>query len=113
MFDRITVQNNGKRIYDIVLEASFSHLGEEVSQLQVEKRKLCIVTDSNVAPLYLEAVEAQLQPYCKKVDSFVFPAGEGQKNLDTVVCHFPFSSLTEHKLLRLVDIVSFQIRLEN
>ena len=84
MFDRITVQNKDGKLYDIVLESSFSHLGEEVSQLQVEKRKLCIVTDSNVAPLYLEAVEAQLQPYCKKVDSFVFPAGEGQKNLDTV-----------------------------
>ena len=84
MFDRITVPNNGKRIYDIVLEASFSHLGEEVSRLGVEKRKLCIVTDSNVAPLYLETVETQLQPICKKVDSFVFPAGEGQKNLDTV-----------------------------
>ena len=70
MFDRITVQNKDGKLYDIVLESSFSHLGEEVSQLQVEKRKLCIVTDSNVAPLYLEAVEAQLQPYCKKVDSF-------------------------------------------
>lgn len=84
MLDRITVENNGRRLYDIVLEASFSRLGEEASRLEIGKRKLCIVTDSNVAPLYLEAVEAQLQPFCKKADSFVFPAGEGQKNLDTV-----------------------------
>lgn len=84
MADRITVHRDGKDIYDIVLESSFSRLGEEVSRLEIAGRKLCIVSDSNVASLYLEEVKAQLMPYCSNVGSFVFQAGEEQKNLDTV-----------------------------
>lgn len=96
MSDRITVQDKGRDIYDIVLEHSFSRLGEEVSRLPVKGRKMCIVTDSNVAPLYLQQVEAELQPHCKKADSFVFPAGEEQKNLDTVRELYRFLILNQY-----------------
>lgn len=42
--------------------------------------KICIITDSNVAPLYLQAVKETL-----KTDlSFVIEAGESNKNLDTL-----------------------------
>ena len=84
MAGRITVQRDGKDIYDIMLESSFSRLGEEVSRLGTEGRKLCIVTDTNVAPLYLEQIKEQLIPVSGEISSFVFSAGEAQKNLDTV-----------------------------
>ena len=84
MNDRMTVHRDGKDIYDIVLEASFGHLGEEVARFDTKDRKLCIVTDSNVAYLYQEQVQEQLIPYCKECHSFIFQAGEAQKNLDTV-----------------------------
>ena len=94
MTDRITVHRDGKDIYDIILEHSFARLGEEVSRLGINGRKICIVSDSNVAPIYLDAVKEQLTPYCHTMGSFVFPAGEEQKNLDTVrdlyrylICH--------------------------
>ncbi|MGL5436140.1 MAG: 3-dehydroquinate synthase [Lachnospiraceae bacterium] len=84
MADRITVHLNGAAIYDIVLESSFSQLSSEVEKLDIKDRKLCIISDSNVAELYLEQVINELSPCCRQVDSFVFPAGEAQKQLSTV-----------------------------
>lgn len=85
MAKRITVRRDGKAIYDIVIEASLDKLGQEVQALGIaEGRKLCIVTDTNVAPHYLEPVKAQLDSICMQVDEFVFPAGEEHKNLNTV-----------------------------
>jgi len=84
MANRITVHQDGTPIYDIVLESSFDRLSEEVGTLGVKAQKLCIVSDSNVAPLYLAQVNAQLQSCCRQIDSFIFPAGEEQKTLDTV-----------------------------
>ncbi|MDO5348464.1 MAG: 3-dehydroquinate synthase [Lachnospiraceae bacterium] len=84
MTDRLCVHLDEKPIYDIVLEQSFDRLTEEVQKLGTEKKKLCIVADSNVAPLYLEEVKERLLPVCRQVDTFIFPAGEEQKNLNTV-----------------------------
>lgn len=82
--DRLSVHLNGTPIYDIVLNQSFQALPEEVKKLGTEKKKICIVTDSNVAPLYLEEVKKQLAGTCREVDEFIFPAGEEYKNLNTV-----------------------------
>ena len=84
MADRINVCRDGKAIYDIVLTQSFDGLKEAVSCLPVKEHKICIVTDSNVAPLYLEEVRAVLAGCCKAVSVFTFPAGEENKHLDTV-----------------------------
>lgn len=81
---RMQVCRDGAPIYDIVLEDSFDRLPEEMERLGSQGRKLCIVTDSNVAPLYLEAVEKLLSGCFSQVTSYVFPAGEEHKNLDTV-----------------------------
>ena len=84
MAERLTVSRDGKPIYDIVLETSFGRLGEEVKKLDLGSRKICIVTDSHVAPLYLEEVREILAGCCGRVSVFTFPAGEENKNLDTV-----------------------------
>lgn len=84
MSNRLAVHRDGTVIYDLVMETSFDRLGEEVSRLLLSKSRLCIVSDSHVAPLYLETVREQLAPFCRQVDAFVFPAGEEHKNLDTV-----------------------------
>lgn len=90
MADRMSIHKDGRTIYDIVLESSYDKLEKEVAKLQVEHRKLCIVTDTHVAPLYLEEVEGHLQAVCRQVDHFVFPAGEEQKNLETVYQLYEF-----------------------
>ena len=82
--DRLCVHLEGNPIYSIILDQSFGGLAAEVEKLGTQRRKLCIVTDSNVADLYLDEVRRLLSPICRQVDSFVFPAGEEQKNLDTV-----------------------------
>lgn len=84
MAKRMTVHRDQNALYDIVLETSFDRLGTEVAQVIQKGKKACIVTDSNVGPLYGKQAEAQLVPHCSRVDTFVFPAGEEHKNLDTV-----------------------------
>ncbi|MEY8337289.1 3-dehydroquinate synthase [Lachnospiraceae bacterium 62-35] len=83
MSERITVHVNERPVYDIIIEPSFEKLSKEVFPF-IDGRRLCIVTDSNVAALYLDEVQEILRPCCREVISFVFPAGEEQKNLDTV-----------------------------
>lgn len=84
MAERLTVHHDGQAIYDIVLDTSFGCLEEEVGKLAVSGRRMCIVTDSTVAGLYLEQVKEILDQCCKEVHVFVFPAGEASKTLDTV-----------------------------
>jgi shikimate kinase/3-dehydroquinate synthase len=54
--------------------------------MELEERKLgspfVVVSDSNVAPLYLQTILDALAP--APVDSIVFPAGEQEKNLQTL-----------------------------
>ena len=82
--NRIPVHLDGKTIYDIVLEDSFDALAKEISALGTEKKKICIIVDSNVADLYLDEVTKILSGCCREVTSYVFPAGEENKNLKTV-----------------------------
>jgi len=84
MGSRMPVQMDGTFIYDIVMEASFEGLKEELSKLNLEERKVCIVTDTNVAPLYLDEVEQIISGCFHKIEHFIFPAGEENKNLNTV-----------------------------
>ena len=84
MQERLTVCRDGNPIYDICMETSFEGLKEELAVFHLEKHKICIVTDSNVASLYLDKVKEILSQCCSMVSVFIFPAGEEHKNLDTV-----------------------------
>ena len=46
---------------------------------------MAVITDSNVAPLYLERTRASLEGAGFSVSTFVFPAGEGSKRFETLV----------------------------
>lgn len=96
--NRMTVRRDGAPIYDIVLSETFQELCEEMKGLGSQTKKLCIVTDSNVAPLYGEDVMGLLSGCAGKVVTYVFPAGEENKNLDTVKGIYEF--LIENKFDR-------------
>lgn len=81
---RLTVHQDGKPAYEIVLDTDFDGLGQLTGQLGAAGRRMCIVTDSTVAGLYLEQVKKVFDSLCREVVVFVFPAGEPFKNLDTV-----------------------------
>ena len=84
MTDRLTICRNGDPIYDICMKTSFDGLKKETEAFDLRDHKICIVTDSNVAALYLEVVKAVLSQCCSKISVFIFPAGEENKNLNTV-----------------------------
>ncbi|MBE5883348.1 MAG: 3-dehydroquinate synthase [Lachnospiraceae bacterium] len=84
MAQRLPVLMNKKPCYDIVFAKDFEGLMEELTELGVEGKRLCIVTDSNVDKLYGEEVKHLLEGKCLKVAKYVFSAGEENKTLDTV-----------------------------
>lgn len=97
ILNRLTVHLDGKPVYDIVMAEDFAALKEEAAKLVNASGKLCIVTDTNVAPLYLDKVAGCLEGCCREITPFIIPAGEAHKNLDTV------QKLYEQLILRQFD----------
>ena len=79
--NRIPVHLDGKTIYDIVLEDSFDALAKEISALGTEKKKICIIADSNLADLYLDEVTKILSGCCRE-DNTVGPGGLRNRRKD-------------------------------
>lgn len=82
--DQIVVNYEGRPCYTIDLTNDFNHLSNMFHSLDTTNHKVCIVSDSTVAPLYLEKVKEILKDCVKEVISFTFPAGEQSKNLDVI-----------------------------
>ena len=80
--NRLEVNFENKPCYDIVIYDDFSDLKNELSKFDIENRKICIVTDSNVAEIYLDKVKEKLEGL--KVFTHIFEAGEQNKHLETV-----------------------------
>ncbi|MBE5931897.1 MAG: 3-dehydroquinate synthase [Lachnospiraceae bacterium] len=83
-FECLTVNLNQKPIYNIEYSDSFHGLVDCINKLGYNDRKICVVSESNVASLYMDAILLLLESCCKKVVSYVFAEGEESKNLDTV-----------------------------
>ena len=66
--------------------------------------RLCIVTDDNVAPLYLETVRASLEAVGFDVFYYVFPNGEASKSTETLVELLEI--LAENRLTRTDALVA-------
>lgn len=84
MSQRLEVLYNRKPCYDIVIEQDFNNLSDEISKLECSNKKICIITDSIVSPIYKNELLNVLEPVCKNVYFYCFTAGEKQKNLSTV-----------------------------
>lgn len=81
---KLLVKREGDFHYPIYFKNDFQDLAGAIREEGLENRKICIVTDSHVAPLYYEAVKSALQEISSEIFSFVFEAGEKNKNLNTV-----------------------------
>lgn len=82
--NNLTVHRNDTPIYDIVYEDSFDALPRLIQQLGYSNRKICVVSESHVASLYMDAILLSIKDACSYTTSFVFPEGEPSKNLDVV-----------------------------
>lgn len=98
MSERITVNNNKKPCYDIVFATTFESLLEELKNFSIEKRNVCIITDSHVNGLYGDEIMTILEGNCKKTVLYSFQAGEENKTLSTVKDIYTF--LVEEKFDR-------------
>ncbi|MBR5579012.1 MAG: 3-dehydroquinate synthase [Lachnospiraceae bacterium] len=98
MSKRLEVNYNKKPCYSILIENDFSKLSSEVTALGYSNRKIAIITDSNVEGYYLQEVTGLLKEISDTVVSFVFPAGESNKTLETVQNCYEF--LIQNKLDR-------------
>ena len=95
---KLLVKREGDFHYPIYFEKDFSGLAQAVREEGLSGHKICVVTDSHVEPLYLKSVMDSLQEVSSQIFSFVFEAGEKNKNLDTV--QELYRSLIEHEMDR-------------
>ena len=95
MSKQMRVYREGEFDYQIVWEEDFSHLAEAIKKLNLSCGKICIVSDDTVASLYGEQVKNALTCLNIEIDIFTFPAGEENKNLETVKSLYSY--LIEHK----------------
>ena len=84
MGEVINVTRDDKPCYDIMFEDSFKKLSKAVEGLGFKERRIAIITDSNVGPLYAKDVEKELKKVGSQVFVYEIPAGEEHKNLETV-----------------------------
>ncbi len=80
---KITVK--GERGYDILLESGIiKEAGRYIKNISKATRAI-VISDSNVFPIYADAVLASLRRNGFEASSFVFPAGEKSKTVNTVL----------------------------
>ncbi len=79
---KLTVALPGRE-YDILIEKGLlDRAGEYIRTVCPRANRLAVVTDSNVAPLYLQRVQTALKTAGFAVEGIVVPAGEASKSLE-------------------------------
>ncbi|MGI5988902.1 MAG: 3-dehydroquinate synthase [Lachnospiraceae bacterium] len=81
---RLIVTDGVRPIYPIVIGRDFDTLSKELEPQNLSGRKICIVSESNVGPLYFQPVEKELSKTGASIFRFTFTAGEESKNLEVV-----------------------------
>jgi 3-dehydroquinate synthase len=82
--NRIRVRTEEDKGYDIAFEHDFNALPGMLTELGYKKRRICVISDTNVYKLYGDELSKVLSDVSSDVNSIVFEAGEENKTLDTV-----------------------------
>lgn len=95
--------NLGENSYEILFSDGFNYLPKAMENIKAPK-KLLIVTDSNVEPIYAEKVNTLLKVSGYDSAVYTFEAGEGNKGMDTIlgIC----GACIEHEMDRSSMIVA-------
>lgn len=93
---KITV--NASKTYDVIIHSGAIDLIGEYAKNVGISGKVCIISDSNVAPIYMGRVRASLEKNGLEVAEYIFPAGEESKNARTYIDILNF--LAENRLSR-------------
>ena len=87
-----TVMVRASRPYEVTIGRGLLDTVGRQAAGQWKGRSAAVVSDSTVAPLYLNRVKDSLERAGFRVHSFVFPAGEDQKNGGTYLKLLEFSA---------------------
>ena len=99
-----TVSVKASRSYDVTIgRGLLSRVGETAAAL-FRGRTVAVVSESRVAPLYLDRTVKSLEEAGFRVVSFVFPAGEGAKNGKTYLELLEF--LAQNQITRADGLVA-------
>ena len=80
-----TINVKVEKQYDVLVgEGLLGEAGKLIADVDRKIQKLMIVSDSNVAPLYMSDLRASLEAAGFEVFDFVFEAGEQSKTLNTI-----------------------------
>ena len=94
---KVTV--NASRVYDIVIDKGIlDKAGSLALDVLGKSCTAAILTDSNVAPLYAERLEASLNSAGFSTARFVIPAGEESKSAESYIAFLSF--LAKNKITR-------------
>ena len=93
---KVTV--NASRVYDIIIDKGILDRAGELAALVKKPCRAAILTDSNVAPLYLARLENSLESAGYSVVSFTILAGEASKNAENYLAFLSF--LAQNKITR-------------
>ncbi len=93
-----TVKVNASSSYDIIIGKGLLARCGELAARAVSPCRACIVSDDTVASLYMECTESALRSAGFDTLRFVFPHGEGSKNMQTLCSLLEF--LAENRLTR-------------
>lgn len=100
-----TVKVTASKQYDILIGSGLlDTLGSEIQKFH-KVQKVCIVSETNVYPIWGEAVLRSIENAGFSVTVFTFPAGEESKNAETYVQLL--NHLAENKFTRTDLIVAF------
>ncbi len=80
-----TVEINASRSYKVYIEKGLLASCGQIVRSVCKGRKALIISDSNVAPLYADAVKKNLEAEGFEVSLFVIEAGETSKNPENLV----------------------------
>lgn len=99
-----TISVQASRDYDVIIGNNILHtLGNHIQDLS-KAQKVCVVSDSNVFPLYGQQIISSLKSVGLSIVEFVFTAGESSKNGETYLELLNF--LAENQITRTDCIVA-------
>ena len=78
---KVTV--NASKKYDILIGGGLLEQAGELIKQAAGGSCAAIITDSNVAPLYMQTLRSSLEAAGYRVVTHIFEAGEANKNIDT------------------------------
>lgn len=81
---RTVIEANTKEPYKVIVGSSLLQTaGSEIKTACPKCRKLLVVSDSNVAPIYMQTLIASIRSEGIEACEYVYEAGEKSKNVDT------------------------------